>query len=314
MTKLVECHVIEGSRPGPRLLITAGVHGDEFEPIVAVWLLRSELQSADLAGRVTLIPVANPAAFARANRTAEDDLDLARTFPGRADGSITQRIAAELTEHIHQADYYVDLHTGGTRYRLLPLSGYSLHSDSSILDKQCAMSQAFQLPIVWGTSAELQGRSLSEARDAGVPAIYAEHGGGGTFEPKAVEDYLHGCQNLMAMLGMLDRPVDACCVLRRVEDWRPQSGHLQICHPAPQEGLFLPNVSLGQHVERGQILGNVVDVLKNVQIPVPADNAGIVLMLHAFPYVRYGSGLAVVLEDEPAASSPFRYSLWPRGR
>ena len=300
MTKLVRCHLLAGARPGPRLLITAGVHGDEFEPIVAVWRLLSTLKPAEIAGRVTLIPVANPAAFARATRTAEDELDLARTFPGRADGSITQRIAAELTEHIHQADYYVDLHTGGSRYRLLPLSGYSLHSDSTILDKQRAMAQAFQLPIVWGTSAELQGRSLSEARDAGVPAIYAEHGGGGPFEPKAVEDYVHGCQNLMVMLGMLDGPVDQSRVPWRVEDPRPDSGHLQVCHPAPHEGLFLPNVSLGARVERGALLGTIVNVRENVQVPVHAENAGVVIMLHIFPYARKAAGLAVVLEDQPA--------------
>ena len=299
MTKLVRSHVIEGVRPGPRLLITAGVHGDEFEPIVAVWRLLSALEPAEIDGRVTLIPVANPAAFARATRTAEDELDLARTFPGNAQGSITQRIAAELTEHIHQADYYVDLHTGGTRYRLLPLSGYSLHSDSTILDKQRAMAQAFQLPIVWGTSAELQGRSLSEARDAGVPAIYAEHGGGGTFEPKAVEDYLHGCHNLMVMLRMLEGPADQSRVPWRVEDPRPNSGHLQVCHPAPHDGLFLPNVSLGARVERGALLGTIVNVLENVQVPVHAENAGVVIMLHTFPYVRKASGLAVVLEAEP---------------
>ena len=300
MTKLVRCHVVEGARPGPRLLITAGVHGDEFEPIVAVWRLLSALKPAEIAGRVTLIPVANPAAFARATRTAEDELDLVRTFPGRADGSITQRIAAELSEQIHQAEYYVDLHTGGTLYRLLPLSGYSLHSDATILDQQCAMAQAFQLPIVWGTSAELQGRSLSEARDARVPAIYAEHGGGGPFDTQAVEDYMHGCQNLMAMLGMLDRPVDRSRAAWRVEDPRPDSGHLQVCHPAPQDGLFLPNVSLGARVERGALLGTIVNVLENVQVPVHAQNAGVVIMLHIFPSVRKAAGLAVVLEDQPA--------------
>ena len=219
MTKLVRCHVLEGTRPGPRLLITAGVHGDEFEPIVAVWRLVSAPRSAEISGRVTLIPVANPAAFARATRTAEDGsrpgTHVSRPSRWQHHPADCRRV---LTEHIHQADYYVDLHTGGTRYRLLPLAGYSLHSDSTILDKQRTMAQAFQLPIVWGTSAELQGRSLSEARDTGVPAIYAEHGGGGTFEPKAVEDYMHGCHNLMVMLGMLDGPVDQSRVPWRVED------------------------------------------------------------------------------------------------
>src|SRR5216110_2019341 len=117
----LKSRVIKGMRPGPRLLITAGVHGDEYEPMAAVRELIRQLQSRELRGSVTLVPVVNEPAFARTARTAEDGLDLARTCPGRADGSITERIAHVLSELIRSADYYIDLHTGGTRLRVQPL-------------------------------------------------------------------------------------------------------------------------------------------------------------------------------------------------
>src|ERR1043166_8081406 len=119
--RLIRSEVIAGQGSGPHLLITGGVHGDEFEPPLAI---RRLMQHPDLAagrGRVTLVPVANEAAFARDQRVAEDGLDLARTCPGRADGSVTERTAWALAELIRTADYYIDLHTGGTTLSIWPL-------------------------------------------------------------------------------------------------------------------------------------------------------------------------------------------------
>src|SRR5688500_311573 len=119
--------VITGHNPGPHLLITGGVHGDELEPMAAIRRLMREIRPDELSGHVTLVPVVNEPAFRRGHRTAEDGLDLARTCPGKADGSVTERIAFALSELIRTANYYIDLHTGGTRLTVLPLTGYTLH-------------------------------------------------------------------------------------------------------------------------------------------------------------------------------------------
>src|SRR5689334_20101049 len=91
---------IVGQGDGPHLLITGGVHGDEFEPMAAVRRLMPLINPAELRGRVTLVPVVNEAAFARGQRTADDGLDLARTCPGKPDGSITERTAHALSDLI----------------------------------------------------------------------------------------------------------------------------------------------------------------------------------------------------------------------
>ena len=175
---------IEGGAPGPRLLISAGVHGDEFEPMAAVRGLMQSVRGEGLRGRLTLVPVVNAAAYRRGERTAEDGLDLARVCPGRADGSVTQREAFALSELIRDADYYIDLHTGGKAFTLSPLAGYMLHQDTQILEQHRRMARAFNLPLIWGTNPNLDGRSLSVARDARVPAIYVEHGGGRRSMPR----------------------------------------------------------------------------------------------------------------------------------
>lgn len=290
---------IIGRASWPHVLITGGVHGDEFEPMAAIRQLVRELSATEINGRITLVPVVNEPAFRLGRRTAEDDLDLARTCPGRHDGSITERIAAELSELIRSADYYIDLHTGGTKFQILPLAGYTLHPLPNILEIQRRMARVFGLPVVWGTDPNLPGRSLSVARDAGVPAIYCEYGGGGGCNPAGVTAYVRGCLNVLAEWEVIDRtatlPFPNQIV---VEDDRPGSGHLQVNHPSPCEGFFAPDVKLGQRVTAGDRLGTVCDVLGNHLEPIRACQTGIVLLLHTFSRVNQDESLAVVLETD----------------
>jgi predicted deacylase len=281
---------------GPHLLITAGVHGDEFEPMAAVRELIKTLDARQLRGRVTLVAVVNEPAFGRGARAAEDGLDLARTCPGRPDGSITERIADALSRLIRSADYYIDLHTGGTQFQIVPLAGYLLHRDRRVLDVQRQMAKAFNLPLVWGTTPTLEGRSLSVARDANVPAIYVEHGGGGGCDPAKIEDLVAGCTNVMSHLGMLNSPAATSRVQHVIEDDREQSGYLQINHPAPSAGFFEPAVALGQMIDRGQPLGEVLDPLGDAPVSVAAAHSGIVAVLRSFPSVNAGDSLATVIE------------------
>jgi predicted deacylase len=290
---------IRGREAGPHVLITGGVHGDEFEPMAAVRRLIDRLRREDLRGRVTLVPLVNEPAFRLGRRTAEDGLDLARTCPGRPDGSITERIAHALSTLIRSADFYLDLHTGGTRLRVLPLAGYTLHPDPAVLSTQRRMARAFGLPIVWGTDPNLPGRSLSVARDARVPAIYTEHGGGGGCDPAGVSAYVQGCLNVLASLGLLAASFAVPSPEPRiVEDDRPGSGHMQVNHPAPCAGFFEPAVRLGQRVAARQLLGTVTDSLGERVEAVRAAYAGIVLVLHTFARVEAGESVGVVLETD----------------
>jgi predicted deacylase len=296
-------HEIVGGSLGPHLLITGGVHGDEFEPMAAVRRLMREVRAEELRGKVTLVPVVNEPAFRRGQRTAEDGLDLARTCPGRHDGSVTERIASELSQLIRSADFYIDLHTGGTRLTVLPLTGYTLHPDSEVLSAQRRMAQAFGLPLIWGTDPNLEGRSLSVARDANVPAIYAEYFGGGRFDPAGVEAYVRGCLGVMREFGLLSPSHgtnSGSPAPRLVEDRRPGSGHMQVNHPTPIEGFFEPAVALGQEVRAGDVLGSVSDVAGRRVETVRARYTGTVIVLHTFPRVDEGVSVAVVLETPPS--------------
>lgn len=282
-------------RPGPHLLITGGVHGDEYEPMVAIRRLRELFDPAELKGRVTLVPVVNEPAFLRRSRTAEDGLDLARVCPGNPDGSVTEKIAASLSELIRSADYYIDLHTGGVRYNILSLVGYGLHEDENILNQQREMARAFNMPVVWGTSGRFEGRSLSVARDAGIPAIYTEFSGGAKCVEGGVQMYVDGCLNVARYLGMIERTIPDSRMEYLVEDNRDESGHLQVQMPAPTDGFFEPRVRLGDTVERNQIVGKVFDPLGKIGTNVAAPFDGTILMLQTFPAATKGESLGAIL-------------------
>lgn len=291
--------VISGQAPGPHLLITGGVHGDEFEPMVALRRLMRlpELEPARLRGRLTLVPVVNEAAYLRGHRTAEDGLDLARTCPGRPDGSVTEQTAHALSQLIRTADYYIDLHTGGTRLRVSPLAGYVLHPDEAVRQKSREMAWAFNLRVVWGTDYRLEGRSMSVARDAKIPAIYCEYHGAAVCDPAGVEAYVAGCLNVMGLLKMIERAQPSSLVQHSIEDPRPGSGHMQVCNPSPMTGYFEPAVKLGTFVRAGAPIGTVTDVLGDRVVTVTANVSGIVLVLTTFPSVKQGDALAVIAEQ-----------------
>ena len=174
-----------------------------------------------------------------------------------------------------------------------------MHSDKNICDVQRRMAWAFNLPLVWGTSANADGRSLSVARDARVPAIYAEYGGGDVCMEQGVEDYVAGCMNVMRELGMIDGAVASSRVRHIIEDPRDRSGHLQIQHPAPEGGFFSPTVNLGEQVKTKQIIGLVVDVLGDMKHEVAAVDDGLVVMLRANRRVQRGDALMALACTPP---------------
>ncbi len=295
-TELFECLTEQAPSAGPHVLVLAGVHGDEREPMVACRRLSRKITGHLQRGRVTIVPVLNRSARRLKTRVGEDGLDLARTFPGRVDGSLTERVAHAATELIHSADYLIDLHTGGRRYRLWPLAGFMLHPDAEILERQRQLARAFNLPVVWGTEPSPQGRTLSAARDANVPAIYVEYLGGEGCCRTAVRALAEGCLNVLASLAMIDHPALPTQTRYWADDSRPGAGHLQSSHPAPHAGLFAPAARVGELVHAGQTIGWVTATGSGERSTIFASQAGHVVCLSAPLPVEPGDGLAVVVE------------------
>lgn len=290
---------IVGKSDGPHLLVTGGVHGDEFEPMAAVRELRAHIDPEKLRGLVTLVPVVNESAYRNKTREGKDGLNLARICPGRADGSVTERAAAALSELIKTSNLYIDLHCGGIGYDVCEMAGYTLHPDPEVLDQQRQMAKAFNLPLIWGTSPQVNGRSISVARDVKVPAIYAEWHGEGRLHPRGVQDYVDGCLNVMAEYGMIDRDQPQSRIKYVLEDSSSDSGNYDAYNQATMEGCFVPSVELGQFVNKGDCLGTVTDILGDISQTVRSSSDGMVMLLRTYPYVPVGQTTAIVLDVRP---------------
>ncbi|HLO82306.1 MAG TPA: M14 family metallopeptidase [Chitinophagaceae bacterium] len=289
-------HFINTGNNGPVVLICAGVHGDEYEPIMAVYQLQELLTNKISSGKVILVPFVNGTAVSLHSRYGDDGLDLARICPGKTDGSSSEKDAAEISSLIRSSDYLIDLHTGGRIFDIFPMAGYMIHPSLQVLDKQREMAKAFGLPVIWGTDHEPNGRTLSVARDAMVPAIYVEYGGGSTTRKEIVSSYVDGCLRVIVMLGMLsDQPGSPQPLKYWIEDPTPLKGHLQSKMPSPIDGIFSSSVVLGQEITKGEVWGQVVDLETGKSTEVFAEDTGLVLFLRSDTIVKAGDSLGGVM-------------------
>lgn len=294
---MLETLTLIGNFPGPHLLITAGVHGDEYEPMEACRKIHKTLNRFQnkLKGKITLVPVVNKPAFEMNSRTGKDELDLARTCPGNKKGTETEQIAYAVSQLIKTADYYIDLHNGGKLHNIYPFVGYMLHPNKAVLEQQRQLATSFLLPIIWGTDSKMEGRTLSVARDENIPAIYTEIGGAGIYDDLMMTLTYEGCMNVIKHLGMIPENQNKKEPKYHLEDFRENSGHLQKLLPAPCDGFYIPIVTFGQRVKTGDLIGYIQDNVGENTVEVKANQDGVIFILRNPPSVKKGDGLGAIL-------------------
>ena len=282
---------VVGTQPHPRVVVTAGVHGDEYEGVRTVADLIQELESDQLHGTVVLVPVVNPPAFNANTRTSPlDGVNLNRVCPGNADGTISERLVHTLfTKIIVGAEALIDLHSGGTKYLFHPQAGfYRLQGQPALSDQSFAMAQAFGLDLLW----ELPGRAgvcSFAAMQLGVPAIGLEIGGNGRCEPEHVFLAKRGVQRVLAALHLSEATLEPLPISQKV--WR---GDFTL---APASGLFSPAVQLNQRVRAGQLLYQTLNLAGKVVYERHASYDGLVSAIRIFGAIQIGDWDVSVLQE-----------------
>jgi predicted deacylase len=177
------------------------------------------------------------------------------------------------------------------------LSGFGMNPDPGILEQQRRMASAFGGDLVWGTPL-FPGRTLSQAAEFGIPAIYAETTGSGGLLRCDVERYKDGVKNVMRLIGMLagTYPQRPRRFHRETSSEAEKEGFLQLDHPAPCKGLFLPSVDLWDKVTEGQELGRIVDAAGRNLATVKARRSGHVILVRHSLSVNEQEGLVVIVE------------------
>src|SRR5499426_2881190 len=140
--------VIHGAQPGPTLALIAGNHGYEYTPIIALQRLLPNLDPKQLSGALILVHVANMPSFLKRTiyYSPVDGKNLNRVFPGRADGTISERIAFAIThEVIERATHVIDLHGGDGNESLRPYSYWITTGDPTVVEGSRELALAFGL-------------------------------------------------------------------------------------------------------------------------------------------------------------------------
>jgi predicted deacylase len=280
--------LVRGSQPGPRLVLSAGVHGDEFEGVQTIFDIYREIDPARLSGDLLAVTALNGPAFWNCSRTSPlDGGNLARVFPGNAAGSPTEAIAWHFDQYLLAgADFYFDLHSAGVACTMPTLVGYDA-ADSRA--KEAALALGF--PVVWAHPNIPPGRTVSAAKARNIPCLYAEARGAGRIHPNDLATYTQGVRRLMRHLGMLE-PADGPGPPPTVHLYG--DGNIDESVLATQRGFLEPAVPLLETVTAGQHLGTLTDLLAQPLEAYTAPRSGRVALIHACPRVLPGEPVFLV--------------------
>lgn len=276
---LVKAHVFRCRKPGPRLLILGGVHGDEINGIEIIRrCVESSMFSRIRKGMVIAIPVLNVYGFIAASRDVPDGKDINRSFPGSARGSLAARIAGMLTKEIFpHIDYGVDLHTGGRGHYNYPQIRYSP-----------GFASAFELAKAFGAPLTLASKNISKslrktAMDAGKPILVYEGGENNRIDRFSIEKGIEGIQRVMAHLGMTEDSFPAPDFSAFFEKSTRQR--------APRAGIFQWTKGAGQKVVKGEPIGMITDPYGLEKAIVKASHSGYIIGHNNNSIVSHGDAL-----------------------
>ncbi len=284
---------VQGGRSGPTLVLLAGVHGDEYVGPQVVWNVIQAVthDMHKLRGTLIAVPVAHVVALKNNSRVSPvDRKNLARVFPGNPMGSATERLAYFLAHDvIAQANFLIDIHTGGTFFDIPPLCGY-LHGDGEIGRCSWEAAKRFNVQVLWGHSSIPQGRTISYALSRNIPWVYTETS---SCDEIAVETFYSGVMGVLRYLKMM--PGNDTEIF--VPKWHfVSSGDIDSESIKNSEsGVFVPWVRVLDCVVSDELIGVIRDpsgqILEEVRTPID----GTVLVLHRVSWVNKGEPLAVII-------------------
>jgi predicted deacylase len=276
--------ILCGKEEGSTILITAGIHGEEYCGVEAAMELAHELKPEDITGILCIIPVCNsPAFFHHIPENLEQE-DLNRCFPGNAEGSLLDRLAYVLFQNwILSSDFYIDLHGGGKEEVLFPHLYYQGAAKTSTKRASLAMSQAVGLPYRIRIDDNSYG-AFNCAGAAGVPAVLLARGGKGTWTPEEVEAYKNDLRTLLVHLEVLSAEPPPSIT-------PPTELTALNCETALCDGLWYPEMQPGDCFSCGDVFGTIRDFSGEILTTVAALCDGVLLYQVDALAVQSGSPL-----------------------
>jgi predicted deacylase len=285
--------VVNGARPGAILALVAGTHGYEYTSIVASPRILARLDPRRMSGAVIIVHMANPPAFyERRTYYNSDGKNLNRVYPGKADGTQTERIAFAITRDvIDKATHLIDMHCGDGNESLRPYSYWTVSPNKAVDDAARELNLAFGLDHIVVDRERPKDPSVSSytantATLRGKPAITVESGGMGMTDEVSVQAQVAGALSVVAQLRIMEAP--SVRVDRPV--WIEPSEVLR----APSTGIWRPLLDQKESVAAGTLIGRIHNPFGGVLAEIRSPFAGELLYVVGTPPVTQGEPLAMV--------------------
>lgn len=286
---------------GPTALLTGGNHGDEYEGPIALQNLAHELGAESgveldqnkITGRVIIIPGFNYPAFQSGTRTSPIDKgNMNRSFPGRPDGTVTQKIADYFQRTlVPMADIVLDFHSGGKTLDFIPFAAAHILDDKKQQAQCVAAMQAFNAPYsVMLLEIDNVGMYDTTVEDLGKTFVSTELGGGGTTTARSITIAKKGAKNLLIHVGILKGELD---IEPSVDLDMPDGDCFTI---SEHDGLIEPMFDLGQSVTKGDLIARIwpIDRTGIPAIDYRANKTGMLTSRHFPGLIKSGVCIAVI--------------------
>ncbi len=273
-------HIIRSKKPGPKLFVSAAVHGDELNGIEIIRRL-IKMKSLKLsAGTLIAVPMVNVYGVLNQSRYLPDRRDLNRSFPGSPKGSLAGRIADRfLNEIASQCDYGIDLHTGAIHRSNLPQVRANLDDPET-----CAIAEAFGAPVM--LNANLRDGSLRQAAmESGTRILLYEAGEALRFDDFSIRAGLRGIINVMAQLDMIKvKP-------SRRRKQAPFVATNSAWVRAESSGIVHDRKKLGDQVRKDEVLADIGTPFGEITSLIRANHSGIIIGKQNIPLVQEGEAM-----------------------
>ncbi|MFH7243467.1 MAG: succinylglutamate desuccinylase/aspartoacylase family protein [Spirulina sp.] len=274
--------VINGKHPGPRLWLSAAIHGDELNGVDTIRRIAQSLRPTRLRGAVIAVPVVNVFGLLEQSRYLPDRRDLNRSFPGSQRGSLASRLAfLFMSEVVSQCTHGIDLHTAAIHRVNLP----QVRADLTDPDTY-TFAQSFGAPIILH-SAHRDGSLRQAAAKRRIPTLIYEGGEALRFDEAAIQTGVEGIYRVMAYLGMYAAP-DSLASTTSLESRDTRWVR------ASRGGIWHCTIRLGDRVKQRQPLGFISDTFGDKTVQVRSPMAGIVIGHGQNPLVNQGDALVHV--------------------
>ncbi|MBW0159552.1 N(2)-acetyl-L-2,4-diaminobutanoate deacetylase DoeB [Sedimentimonas flavescens] len=280
---------------GPTALLTGANHGDEYEGPIALFDLAARIRTEEVSGRIIIVPAMNYPAFLAGTRTSPIDRgNLNRSFPGRPDGTVTQKIADYFQRVLlPMADIVLDFHSGGKTLDFLP------YCAAHVLPDKRQEAQAFDLVRAFGAPWSVKmleidavGMYDTAAEEMGKVFVTTELGGGGTASALTAGIAMRGLRNLLIASGVMKGEVDA-----QPTQWLDMPD--DDCFTFAEDGGLITFLAdLGDRVEKDQPIARIFPVSRTGLAPVivAARRPGLFLARHFPGLVKPGDCVAVTAD------------------